>query len=181
MRIPLDVRRRQGRSLQWRPFSLNDNLVQSNKELIDLLQFVSYVGQHVALPMPVLMDINVHYRLMKMCYGERMLQWDMRGMLRNHPPLFGVWHAYKHVLTVIHRQFHSLFVHFRHGPAPVGETFHWTVAVRTMEYYVGALLQLPSTGSADVGTDQDTVPNASDEDDVAATTKPFGSRTLSDT
>ena len=139
MRIPLDVSRRQGQSLQWRPFSLNDNLVQTNRRLVDLLKFVSFIGQHAQLPTPVLMDINIHYRLMKMCYGERMLRWDVCGVLRNHPPLFGVWHAYKHVLTVLHRQYHSLWTHFKRGTCTPTDSFPWAIPVRSMEYYVGAL------------------------------------------
>ena len=82
MRIPLDVRRISGRSLQWHPLSVNNHRVQTNHELVQLLQFVAFVGGHVhARP------INVHYRLAKMFYGQRTQRWDTRGSMRNHPLL----------------------------------------------------------------------------------------------
>jgi hypothetical protein len=140
VRVPLDVRRQWVRSLQWRPLSVNEHRVQNNADLVDLMGFVRYVGRHTARPAPLLLDINIYYRMMKMCYGEKMLRWDVPYALRHHPPLFGCWHAYKHVLTVTFRRFHSLFVFLRHRTVPAGTTFPWAVPVRTMEYYVAALL-----------------------------------------
>jgi hypothetical protein len=110
---------------------------------LDLVQFVRDLGGHVARPAPLLLDINVHYRLLKLCYGQSMVQWDYRHHLRHHPPLFGCWHAYKHVLTVMYRQFHTVLLYLRHGSILPGTSFSWAVPVRSMEYWVGAVLQMP--------------------------------------
>ena len=56
-------------------------------------------------PLPLLVDENIAYRIQKLCYAEPMQRWDVRGALQQLPVLYGVWHPYKYVLTLVHRRF----------------------------------------------------------------------------
>ena len=45
---------------------------------------------------PILVDINVHYRMLKLLYTHNHFQLDFHCYLANLLILFGVWHTYKH-------------------------------------------------------------------------------------
>ena len=94
VRVPLDHQRKDMISLQWTPISINDHLVQAGHTMLDGLQFVRYLmGLSGKTPCPLLVDVDVWYRLVDIVYGQRTQDWDMRRFLRDIPPLFDVWHA----------------------------------------------------------------------------------------
>ena len=136
-RVPLDVVRDNVRSLQWRPFSLNDDRVSSQSELCATLRTCRWVLEHshVRRPMPLLADENICYRVWKMAFSKSTQAWDVAGFLRDLPVLYGVWHPYKYVLEVVHRRFLSLFVYLQHGPLVAGATVptgSWFIWPRTL-------------------------------------------------
>ena len=142
-RVPLDVPRRAVRALPWRPLSLNDDIVQTQELLLKTLQFCQRLSRHVTPPLPLLVDENIAYRIQKLCYAEPMQRWDVRGSLRTTPVLYGVWHPYKYVLTLVHRRFIALFEFLRRGTAPVGQGVNSSPKLRSLEQWLGAMLLVP--------------------------------------
>ena len=146
IRVPLDRRREAVESLQWTPLSVNEHLVQAGPTLVEGLAFVRYLGQLSGQPpTPLLVDVDVWYRIMIMVYGVRHQHWDVRTWLRDVPPLFGVWHAYKHVVTVVYRTFHTHLTFLRFGTLPAHRKLPGGWPLRTLELTIAAVLLLPET------------------------------------
>ena len=143
-RVPLDAPRRAVTSLPWRPFSLNDDVVQTQQQLLKILAFCHrIVSTHVRPPMPLLVDENIAYRVQKMCYAQPTQSWAVRGFLRDLPVLYGVWHPYKYVVEVVYRTFLPLFVFLLRGTVPVGFAIPSLIKLRTQEMWLGAILLIP--------------------------------------
>ena len=140
-RVPLDMPRHAVSSVPWRPFSLNDDVVQTQRQLLKILVFCHrIVTTHVQPPMPLLVDENIAYRVQKLCYAEPLQSWAVREKLRDLPVLYGVWHPYKYVLEVLYRRFLALFAFLLRGTVPVGDALPSAVKLRSMEMWVGAML-----------------------------------------
>ena len=103
IRVPLDVQRPQVRSLQWQPWALSQLTVSSNLDLLKLMQEARFLQVTSTHTLPLLVDENVHYRLARFLYGSSYHPWDMAGYLSRIPVPYGVWHPYKHCLTVVYR------------------------------------------------------------------------------
>ena len=93
-------------------------------------------------PMPVCVDENIHYRLLKLCYGEHTHKFGVRSYLDRCPPLYGVWHAYKYVVTVVHRVYFSQFLYLLHGTVEAGRPFPSARRIRSVEMVLAVLLRL---------------------------------------
>ena len=144
VRVPLDHQRESVESLQWTPISINEHLVQSGHSMVDGLQFVRFLmGLSGRTPCPLLVDVDVWYRLIGIVYGQRTQEWDMRAFLQDTPPLFGVWHAYKHVVIVVHRTFQTYFAFLRQGTLPVKHRLPGLMPLRTLELTIAGVLMLP--------------------------------------
>ena len=71
IRVPLDKVRDTGRSLQWQPFMINGYIMNKQPDLVAQFNFiVGDLNARVRAPLPLLVDINIWYRMMKMMYGE---------------------------------------------------------------------------------------------------------------
>ena len=143
-RVPLDAPRRAVTSLPWRPFSLNDDVVQTQEQLLKVLAFCHrIVSTHVQPPMPLLVDENIAYRVQKLCYAQPLQTWAVREYLRDLPVLYGVWHPYKYVVEVVYRKFLPLFVYLLKGTVNVGFAIPSMVKLRSQEMWLGAMLLIP--------------------------------------
>ncbi len=139
--FPLDVMRGRVRRVRWLPLALSGTTVQQNPNLIDLLEFVKNARLQSGKMVPLSVDLDHRwYRLVKMVYGRNMVSWNMRQTLRATPLLYGVWHPYKYVLTLVYREFHSFFIYLKEGT--VADTFQTgtQIDVRAVELFIGALL-----------------------------------------
>ena len=96
-----------------------------------------------SVPAPLVVDENLHYRLLKVVYGQTYQEFDPRPLLQEFPPLYGVWHPYKYVCTVVYRVFHPFVVYLLHGTADPGQQFPTAPRLRTVEMLYAAILQLP--------------------------------------
>ena len=105
LRVPLDLQRPQRQRMQWRPWNLAQQQVSSNPDLLSLLLDVCDVQKHSRHVLPLLVDENIHYRILRLMYSSSLRRWDVAHVLRKVPVVFGVWHAYKHTLLVVHRAF----------------------------------------------------------------------------
>ena len=83
----------------WRPLALSKEKVACSVSLLKLLQFAKDTAQQTKRVLLLLVDENIHYRLLKLLYGAKNQRWNMRAYLRYEPVFYGVWHAYKYVGT----------------------------------------------------------------------------------
>jgi hypothetical protein len=109
VRVPLDIPREHRRSLQWRAFSLTGNRLSNNAELMDVFQDIRQVQAHVGTDLLLLVDEKVHYALMRVLFSQPFAKHDVHRWMSRVPTLYGAWHAYKHTLTLVHRQFFPIF------------------------------------------------------------------------
>ena len=89
---PLDVRR-DARTVQapvWRPFALSKEKVTSGVGLLNWLHFAKDVAQQTNRVLPLLVDENIHYRILKLLYGTKNRRWNMRAYLRYVAVVHGV-------------------------------------------------------------------------------------------
>ena len=101
VRAPLDVRRDKTavQARVWRLFALSKEKVTCGVGLLNLFQFANDTSQQRNRVLPVLVDENIHYRIRKLLYGAKNQRWNMGAYLRYVPVVYGVWHAYKFVVT----------------------------------------------------------------------------------
>ena len=144
IRVPLDVPREGVRSLQWTPLALSPLCCSNSNDFVLLMEFLrDTVLRHCRSPLPVLMDVNLFYRHMKLCYAKRYSQWRYREHFRFCPPLYGAWHNYKHSCVLGHRYFHSQLTFLQHGCVRVGDKFPTKPRLRTLEMLYAAILLIP--------------------------------------
>ena len=70
IRVPLDLPRRNVRSLPWQPFVLSQLKVSANEDLVGLMHELRQFQRHTLHSLPLLSDENIHYRLSKLLYGQ---------------------------------------------------------------------------------------------------------------
>ena len=124
VRAPLDVRRdaRTVQSPVWRPFALSKEKVTGGVDLLNLLHFAKDVAQQTNRVLPLLVDKNIHYRILKLLYGAKNQRWNMRAYLGYVPVVYSVWHAYKFVVTHTFRVFWPILTYLRKGLLRPGST-----------------------------------------------------------
>ena len=111
IRVPLDVRRNAVRSLRWRPLSLTEQTVSANLDLLGILESVRDLQRRTTRQLPLLVDENIHYRVLRLMYSTTFAAYDMRRYLADVPLVYGIWHAYKHTLLVVFRAYLPVLVH----------------------------------------------------------------------
>ena len=110
IRAPLDVAREAGRQqLFCKPFGIYESRIGQNQELLELLDMLRTTQRHCQKPMALLVDCNIHYRVLKFLYSRATIDWNFPDWLRGISLIYGVWHPYKHVCNIIWRKFFPLF------------------------------------------------------------------------
>jgi hypothetical protein len=87
---------------------LSEYTVSSNDDLLRILDLAGEVQRRSRLTMPLLVDENIHYRILRMLYGRPFITYAVHEHLNSMPLLFGIWHAYKHTVAVMFRAFFPL-------------------------------------------------------------------------
>ena len=119
IRAPLDVKRDRVRSLLWRPAHLSELVVGKNEQLVSILRECLTFQGLGGRPLPLLVDMNIHYRVCKLMYSETYSAFSAHPI--NHIPLiYGIWHPYKYCVTVCFRKFFSLCVRLTAGHVAAG-------------------------------------------------------------
>ena len=65
----------------WHPFAVSKEKVTRGVGLLHLLQFTNDTGQQSNSALPLLVDENTYYRILKRLYGANNQQWTMRAYL----------------------------------------------------------------------------------------------------
>jgi hypothetical protein len=140
LRVPLDIHRTGVRPLQWRSLAITSDVVGANTGLLAMIRFVLKCADCCAAPMPILVDINIHYRMLRLMFNKAYVEWDVLETLRKVPPLFGVWHAYKQVCIVVRREFFSIFAFLERGTVTGWQPGN--AKLRNTELLIASLLML---------------------------------------
>ena len=113
-------------------------------DLVKWLEFlaVTMVGQ-CRKPMPLLVDINPHYRLLKLCYGATYQPWQLRRVFANMPPVYGLWHVYKDAVFGVWRSFCTICSYAAHGIVGLDTHLEASPSLHKVERLFAALLTLP--------------------------------------
>lgn len=90
IRVPLDIHREGMRSLQWTPYLLTEYSVSNQTDLMSILHDLQELQGHTKRTLPLLVDMDIHYRVMKLMYGQSTCTFDMALKLNQVPILFGV-------------------------------------------------------------------------------------------
>ena len=93
------------RSLNWRPFFLSELRSGTHKELLQLVVDLSCVEHRTRHCVPLLVDMKIHFALLKLCYGAAYVPWNVPQLLLGFPLVYGVWHSYKYCVESIYRAF----------------------------------------------------------------------------
>ena len=64
---------------------------------------------------PPLVDMKIHFALLKLCYGAAYVPWNVPQLLLGFPGLHGVWHSYKYCVELINRAFLPFIKFFEQG------------------------------------------------------------------
>lgn len=118
VRVPLDVKRGKVTGQRWRPLSLERTAVGSDVGLLHTIEELRMVARHTRCVTPVLVDENIHYRMMKWVYCATYNDVEVRRGLQPLVFLYGVWHPYKFLCLHLHRIFFDTFVYINHAYTP---------------------------------------------------------------
>ena len=142
VKAPLDMRR-DARTVQapvWRPFALSKEKVTGGVGLLNLLHFAKGVAQQTNRVLPLLVDENIHYRILELLYGAKNQRRNMRAYLRYVPVVDAVWHTYKFVVTHTFRVFRPIVTYLRKGLLRPGSTILSYPKLIVMEKTIAALM-----------------------------------------
>ena len=98
VRVPVDIRRTGVSAPPWFPFDLQGFNIAPTSGLVDALCHAVDYKQQRPHVVPLLADVNIHYRIVKVVYCLTNSDQNVIGSLQGMPMLFGIWHAYVHVL-----------------------------------------------------------------------------------
>jgi hypothetical protein len=145
IRVPLDVQRPSRPSRQWHALTLSENRVGTAIELVGVLGEVVELQQRANAVLPLLVDEKIHYSVYRLLYSSSYAHLAGRECLRQVPLLYGVWHPYKHTLTLVYRAFLPVFALLESTSVPqLGVVNRHARKVVYMEKMVAALLHLPA-------------------------------------
>ena len=107
VRIPLDVARQGGVAPEWRPARVLDHEMNLNRDIVTMLGFChAYMVHCNGQVLPLLLDEKLHYKLLLFVYGQGYQRYPVAERLQLTPPLFGMWHVYKQLVTAVWRTYH---------------------------------------------------------------------------
>ena len=119
---------------------LSEYTTSGTFDLLNILKDLRSVQRHTRRSLPVLVDMNIHYRVLKFMHGESTGKYDFRQWLCSLPVLYGVWHPYKYCVLQVYRVFYPIFALLEHGNVADGDHFHCVRKVLHIEKVVCSLL-----------------------------------------
>ena len=141
VRVPLDVPRSGPISVQWHPLALLNMNLGTLQDFIKIFQVSRSLQNRTGHVMPLLVDEKVHHQMLRCVYGMGYQAWGFRDYVRQCPPLYGVWHVYKHVALTVWRKFLPYVTWLTRGALGEGEPVGLRPKLRTVELLYAAVLQ----------------------------------------
>ena len=141
IRAPLDIAREAGRKqLLLKPFGIYESRRGQNQELLDLLDTLRSTQRHCQTPMALLVDCNIHYRVLKFLYSRATIDWKFPDWCRGISLIYAVWHPCKHVCNIIWRKFFPLFSYINAPVFGAGARIYNHPKLIVIEKTIAALL-----------------------------------------
>ena len=115
IRAPLDIRRTGVYSPFWRPWQVTSADTSKQEGLVQALEDIDRMREHSKAPyLPILVDVNLYSRCMKLMYSTSYAGVNMRAWFRSHPVHFGMWHGYKQCVHAVYNAFLPFFVYMEY-------------------------------------------------------------------
>ena len=92
-------------SLRWQPMMLCQLWCGTKLDHLKLLNTIWHVQQATHHDLPLYVDMKIHYELLKYLYGQSYTSWNFQLHWPSLPLICGVWHPYKHMITMLYRNF----------------------------------------------------------------------------
>ena len=90
--VPLDVRRADAVSPNWKPMAMGPWNCGGTGGLANILMYLRRVQRSAGVQnIPILVDMNLHQRMLKLLYAHKHFQLDFHSYLASLPILCGVW------------------------------------------------------------------------------------------
>ena len=107
VRVPCDVQRADVSIAPWRNYAVKTDSVSTTAGLLQLLGGMRGIRARTGAvdTMPILADVDIFYRVLKLMLGETWAAYPVRQYLEGLPLLFGVWHGYKHAVKNCYQHF----------------------------------------------------------------------------
>ena len=145
VRVPLDVHRGSIRSFQWYPLTLADLVSSSNEDLLHIMEQCLAIQVHTRHVMPLLMDENIFYNFAKFTYSHTYNPFKLSEQYATLPMLYGCWHPYKYVCTMIHCKFFPTLGYLgQQMPAVDEEIMYHPKLLHIEKHFCALLLATPN-------------------------------------
>ena len=72
----------------WKPYLLTEHTVSSQADLLRIVLELEDLRSRSKHSLPVLVDMDIHYRIMKMLYGQGLKEFRMREKMPSFPFLY---------------------------------------------------------------------------------------------
>ena len=106
VRAPLDIRRYNVQIADWKCAHLLPANISDTTGLLQVARFLRNWQDKFRVPVqPVLADVDIYWRFMKMHYCVTHVTADTGAFLSKTALLFGMWHTYKFLALNIYRRF----------------------------------------------------------------------------
>ena len=109
---PLDTRCTQVLCPQCEPMMMSDLILSATPDHMKILHNVQSIQQRTQHHMPLPVDDNIHYRLLKLVYSLDYANSMYRCSSPKKTVFYGVWHPYKYCVTLCWRRFYAVFKYF---------------------------------------------------------------------
>ena len=141
IRVPLDRLRLEDSPPHlpnWVPAELLPWNCSRNTDLVAILECLR---KHFTCgpAIPLLVDVNLYYRALKFLYSRSYHHWDTHAWLKKIQLVFGKWHLYKHLVTVVFRRFFPWLARLAEALNP-GEPIFMHMKLVTQEGLLAVLL-----------------------------------------
>ena len=71
-------------------------------KLVNMIRYLQHTTPH---DLRLCVDMKIHYELLKYLYGQSYTPWNFHLHRASLPLIYGVWHPYKHMITLLYQSF----------------------------------------------------------------------------
>ena len=150
LRVPLHVVREVQTGVTWLPQSLGEYDIGETGGMMTAIQASLCRLRSANQPMsPILGSLDIYYRLLGVAYTRPCANLTIRTVMRPLPLLFGIWHAYKHVVVSCHSRLRTWFGALQYSlflNEPGGTSVYNLTKLRELDYIMLAVF--PAAGHA---------------------------------
>ena len=88
VRVPLDIVRQNVLSLRWQPMMLSQRRCGTKLDHLELRNTIRHVQQATQHDLPLRVQMQIHYELLKYLYGQSYTSWNFQLHLSSLPLIY---------------------------------------------------------------------------------------------